>query len=700
MSPRTLLLGILLVAVVLLAHLPVPSGEFVYDDITIVKENERIRSFANIPRILTTKYWPEEIKAGLYRPVTLTTFVFDYHLWGLRPWGFRIVNLLLHLLNVALVFLLIRRIGFAAPAAYLGALLFGVHPVHAEAVTAVVGRAELLATTFVLAAFLIFLCYRRSHRIACIAGIGACFLLGLLSKELAVCLPLFLLAWDFLFSREKVRFPITLRWIAPHATVWVLLLLYLPVRIVVIGALGPLDRNTAFYGEPLIDRWGTMLGVLFEYVFIFLFPVNLAADFPYLPGRVPGLDLRAVLGVVVLVGLLYLAFRRRGGLGAAAAIFLLGLAPVSNVVIPTGIVKAARLLYLPSVGLAAMGGWLLWLAWSRPARRPLILAVVLLLGALNAKTATYWLNNEVLWRRTLEISKESVRGLYNLGAILATRGEDDEAEALWIRARSIDEGDTGLPVALGRLYLRQERWEEADASFRAALDLDPPDSRAVDAILGLAEVFLRTDRPREAEEQIREALQIPTGSAAAYFALAMVFAEGGDWARMEEHLRMALVMDPDLPRARVQLGFCLYRTGRPVEALREYEAAEPTLGGPDLADLRVKMGNSLFLIGRREAAAERFREATEIDPASGPAWNNLGGILFAMDRNEEARQAYLRARAILPERTRVTLRLGEIALRLGNKEEARRHLREVIETAGPGEDPLRAQARALLKTVE
>ena len=675
--------------------------EFVYDDITIVKENPRIRSFGKIPQIFGEKYWPAEIEAGLYRPLTLTTFAIDYQIWGLRPWGYRLVNLLIHLGNTLLVLVLLGRIGFARPAAFLGALLFGIHPIHAEVVTSVVGRTDLMATFFVCTALLLFIRHRESGGTPSLVGLGICFLAGLLSKEAAICLPLLFVAWDFFGRRSEPATPVTKPWLTPYLVLAAVLAVYLPVRFGIIGAMGPRDGNTVFHGDPVLARWGTMLGVLFDYLKMFLFPVNLAADFPYHPGQVPGFDLRALLGAGVLVTLLVGAFRLPGRFGFAIAIFLLALAPVSNVVITTGIVKAVRLLYLPSIGLSALGGWALWRASLRgDAARALLALGIILLMALNVRTTTTWLDNETLWRRTLRISPDSAKGLYNLGALLTRRGEMGEAERLWLRARRIDPRDSGLPVALGRLYLQQERLGEAEESFTTALSLGPPRRRAIDAMLGLAEVFAATGEPERAERQIRELLKGYPDSPGAHFALGMHHATGGRWREAEAPFRQAVGLDGALVKPRIQLGLCLYRQDRPQDALREYHAALNLVEGPEQSEILVKMGDCQMRLGETDEAADLYGAATLRDPENGPGWNNLGLAYLTLGEDEEAREAYLRAKTLLPDWMAIPLRLGEIALRLGEKGEARRFFEEVLASPRPEDSPLREEARRLLDSLK
>ena len=164
-----------LAAVCALVNSPALGPGFIHDDHPIIEQNERLRGLGRLPQIVTTGYWPPAEAAGppLYRPLTLLSFALNQAAGGLRPFGFRLVNLLLHALNTVLVLHLAARLlsgpagrapGAPRPldAPLLAGLLFAAHPVHTEALGEVVGRAELLGAAGVLGSVLAFLIGREA----------------------------------------------------------------------------------------------------------------------------------------------------------------------------------------------------------------------------------------------------------------------------------------------------------------------------------------------------------------------------------------------------------------------------------------------------------------------------------------------------------------------------------------------------------
>src|SRR5579871_1454709 len=174
------------------------QGQFIYDDKQIIVKNPLIRKLDQIPLLFGTSYWgmnigqPKEFKGGLYRPLTMTTFALNYRAGALNPRGYHLVNLLLHTGVSLLLWLLCWRLGLGPITAGSAALLFAVLPVHTEAVSNIVGRAEILSAFFVLLSWI--LVARHPTKSLVVLG-AACFVLALLSKENAAAfLPILLLS--------------------------------------------------------------------------------------------------------------------------------------------------------------------------------------------------------------------------------------------------------------------------------------------------------------------------------------------------------------------------------------------------------------------------------------------------------------------------------------------------------------------------
>ncbi|TAK08083.1 hypothetical protein EPO44_03070, partial [bacterium] len=170
---------------------------FVWNDWTLIIENFLIKDWRNLPEIFTSAFWKPLVgePSQIYRPLLSLSFMADFAVWGLNPWGYHLTNTLFHILNSILIYFLARVYVPAIPA-LMATLLFAVHPIHTEAVTYISGRGELIMTFFLLSGVLVFLkSEKRTSWLFYLVSLPL-FFFALLTKETAVIFPLLLLAAD------------------------------------------------------------------------------------------------------------------------------------------------------------------------------------------------------------------------------------------------------------------------------------------------------------------------------------------------------------------------------------------------------------------------------------------------------------------------------------------------------------------------
>src|SRR5690349_5582902 len=176
MRKRLRMLALVVVALAALPYINALKNEFVLDDIAIVVEDPLIRDVGNFGQIFTTNYCGTGssdaaiIDSGLYRPLTVFSYAVDYGAWKLDPVGYHAVNVVLHAIASVLLFFVALEILASPIAAAATAAVFAVHPMHTEAVTSIVGRAELLAAHFFIAAF--WFARSRAHEESNVASVG------------------------------------------------------------------------------------------------------------------------------------------------------------------------------------------------------------------------------------------------------------------------------------------------------------------------------------------------------------------------------------------------------------------------------------------------------------------------------------------------------------------------------------------------
>ncbi len=453
---------------------------FAYDDLLVIVDNTRVTTLSPPWVYLGQSYWPG---GGLYRPLAVWLLAVLWHLGGGSAWLFHAVNIGLHALVTWLVYLLARR---TLPQAWAGfaAMLFAVHPVHVEAVANVVGMSELLCTGLVLGAVLL---AQRGMRSGFTAGLrlGVIGLatLAALSKEQGFVTPALLLLTAGLLGPGPGAS--TVRRVAPvvGALIVLLLALMLP-RAAVLGGFTGHDPVAPLQGLTPWARVLVSLGTVPEWVRLLIWPARLSFDYSP-PGFLVASTISAIhlLAGLILMACFALAWacRERAPtvtLGIAwAAIALL---PISNLILPTGVLLAERTLYLASVGavLAIAGvGDLVWRQWPSGAVRLVLVtatvAAVLASAGWSAARAGIWRDNEALFSQVDVEATNSYRAHRLRATHLDRQGRLEEAEREYRRSIALWGHDPKAFEDLAILLQRQARDEEAAEVLLAGLEVAP-----------------------------------------------------------------------------------------------------------------------------------------------------------------------------------------------------------------------------------
>ncbi len=423
-------------------------NHFALDDNQIVQFNKLVLHFSGVWRAFVSPYWPL-VGGGMYRPLPLASYAIDWQLGG-AAWWFHAVNVAWHAgASVAVAWLARRWSGERAALA--AGLVFAVHPVHVEAVANIVGRAEVMAALFVLLAVYAALAHDNLWWSA--AALAA----GLLSKENAVVAPA-LIVWGWIMglaprpSRGRT---------AAYAAVWVALgLAYVVARWGVLGHELVGRPAPVFFGASPVAVRLTAVAALADVARLLVFPLTLRVD--YSPAErtlvTTPLDSRFALGLLCVAAwsaLLWITWRRGRrveafGLGwIAIAVF-----PVSNLLVPIGVLVAERALYIPSAGLAlAAGAWLKDLDTRRLA--VVLGALVVVGGVRSALRIPVWYDTQSMIMSELEDSPRSFAGPAHMVVTYLTGHQPAKALEAYRRATEI------YDVTLPWLYV-----QGAEAAFQ------------------------------------------------------------------------------------------------------------------------------------------------------------------------------------------------------------------------------------------
>jgi Flp pilus assembly protein TadD len=548
------LVALVLVAATLLLYWPVGRCGFVYDDLTFILGEPRLKQGVGLAGIS----WAfTAVHAANWYPLTLISHLLDVQLFGLLPRGPHLVNLLLHAANTLLLFLVLRGTTGATARSGLVAALFAVHPLHVESVAWVSERKDVLSALFWLLAMLAYACYARRPRLPRYLLVCLFLSLGLLSKPMVVTLPFALLLFDF-WPLGRVNPRRCLPESAPSG-LRAAGLLRLALEKLPLLALAAASGIVTFLAQrhggavasmaqyPLPLRLGNAVVAYGRYLLKTVWPGALEVFYPYPLHGVPAWQiLLAGSALAVLSAACVRAARRAPYLFTGWFWFVGTLVPVIGLVQVGSQAMADRYTYVPHIGLFVAVVWgASALAGRGPGRRMIAAAVavvvVMALSVVARQQLAVWTTNKALFAHAVRIDPGNWVAQTELGLILAEEGKIGEGIRHYAAALLANPGSAyahfNLGVALGTLG----RDAEAETHYRQALALPPA---LAEAHHNLGVILLRRGRTGEALSHFSAAVNTKPELADAHFALGTIFLDQGSAGAAVDHFRRAALLRP------------------------------------------------------------------------------------------------------------------------------------------------------------
>ena len=625
------LAGAALCLLVAVSYFPALAAGFVWDDVILTRAAP-LHTWSGLAQIWFAPRGLIQDEAH-YWPLLYTLFWLEHKLWGLAPLGYHLVNLLLHTGVVLLLWRLLRRLG--VPGAWFAAAVFAVHPLHVESVAWVIGRKDILATVFYLSSVLAYIrCTEmpRGRRGGPYLLAVALFVLGLLSKSIAITLPVALLLWHW-WRYGRVTLADGSR--------------TLPFFLVGLGiGLADYAYSTSLesvaFAYTLLERGLIAAHALAFYAGKLLWPVGLIGIYPHWePGVGDALAWGGAAGFAAVVAVLW-CWRRQLGRGPLAGVlfFAVALSPVLGFV-DFGYMQFAfvadRYQYLGGIGLIAVvagaagracqrGLGMLSAHRTRPARLAIgavgaaILAVA---GLLTWNHAGIYRDPGTFFTHVIAHNPQARGAHHNLGLYLQAEGRYAEAHAAFQTALEREPDDPDTLNNIGALLLKQDRHEEAIARLRAVLRLNPQHPEAMKnlarALGGIGVLLSNQGRQEDAIARFRAALQLDPQYQTAMNNLATLLSSTGALlsyrGQHEEALARfheALKLNPQHQDALRNLAEVRMIQRRYAEGLA---AAQQVIARyPDDAQAHHLAGFGLFHLNRQAEALQHYDRALALDP--------------------------------------------------------------------------------------
>jgi tetratricopeptide (TPR) repeat protein len=572
--PKTVLLAALLVVTTAAVFSPVLRLDFLdWDDRGAVQRNPDF----NPPTLDSLGHYWTGTHLQFYVPVTYTTWWLVAHVAGttgasgvhtLDPGPFHAINLLAHVCNAVLVFVILRKLVRRDGPAWFGAAVFALHPIQVEPVAWVSSMYSSLSGSFALLATWQYLAFSDrwfgpadKHEPALanqkkvprawlhFAAAGACYALALLTKPTILLLPVIWVVLDVGLRRRP------LREVAVPAGA-LLLAMAPPIAIVTRTAQPGSLTYSPLWLRPLVAG-----DTLAFYVGKIVYPRWLLPDYGrsprWLEQHRPWVFLTWLAPAALLVAGLALWRRTRWPfvvvlVFVVALVPMLGLAPFDYQRYST---VADRYVYFAMVAPAMLAGWAISRASAGAGARVASIAgslVVVLLAVLSSLQVMHWSDSRTLFEHELRGNPRSLLAHSVFGYFKAAENKPDEALAEYREALKANPGDPRVLYDMGNVYLRTRRWEDAIACYKEAAITNPYEDQLFS---NMAIAYAQSGRGEEATQALLHALELNPRNADAHLNLAIVLVGHGDLAGAREHYEAVIRLNGNVAAAQRGLSY-------------------------------------------------------------------------------------------------------------------------------------------------
>ncbi|HSV43584.1 MAG TPA: tetratricopeptide repeat protein [Candidatus Bathyarchaeia archaeon] len=568
---KTIFLIAILLGIVFVVFSPCLKGSFLYwDDQTHLVNNIDVRSFnwEGIKNIFSHEVQKTHI------PFAVLSYALEFHFAGMNPFVYHLDNLLLHLFNVLLVFVLARQFGLSFLASCCSALIFGIHLTSVEPVAWVASRKDVLYAFFYLLALIAYVRFltkedRRYYWLSILAAV-----LSILSKPMGLSLPLVLFIFDWYWRRRAS---------------WMMVLEKIPYFVLIIPIAWLTYRYHARLPVPSLGE-----GIL-TWIWCFVFYVRkFVWPFPCVPiYQMPAAFSNAeffasVLVFLLLIGLVIYLRRNRMLVFAAAfyvvsIFYLLRFDRVADLQ-----VVADRFLYLSKLGFCFLAGIGLERLFHFMKTRDRIFSITvyglcamlfMVFGWSAHAQCKLWSDEERLWEYTMRLFPSSV--------VYQKRGDH---------------------------YYFQQRYDKAMMMYAEALRLDPTN---YEGMLNMATIFSINQKQQEAINILNEIIQMVPDYAPAYMNRGLVFMDMKNLDLALADANEAIRLDVKFANAYMNRGTIYLRMNQKEKAINEYDQAIRL--NPFLASAYYNRGLAWARLGNTKAAQQDFRKAIQLNPSDDQA---------------------------------------------------------------------------------
>jgi len=545
---------------------------FVWDDDSLILENSLVRSWDNFLEFFRRDlHRVGDNKANFYRPLQAITFCLDYSIGKLDPAKYHFTNIFLHFsvaLNIYLFILLISKNPLIS---FWSALLFAVHPLHTQAVTYISGRADPLAALFIFLSLNLYIYSQKKEKNLFFFFSLCCFILSLLSKEIALVLPFLIILCDLILWPDK--FKKNIKYYLSYGGIWAIYII-LRLTLLKFQTTAPPEFTLSF-----VYRILTATKALSQYTILLFAPVHLHMERVFYPVT----SFWNHWGILTIVfSILYCAllkplFKSHKIILFGSLWFLLTIFPLLNLLRPLNAFFAEHWLYIPSVGFFLVLSLTIHKIFIEPKKIMLtiigwllISGSIIFFSTLTIIRNPVWKSNISLYQDVLKYNKNSARVYNNLGNAYAKTGEQKKAFSCYKKALQIAPNFVETHNNLGILYKNQGNYDQALAEYTIVKNLDP---NYITVYHNLGVLYNIMGRYSLAIQSYQEGIKKNPRNSFAYSNLSHVYINTGLYRLSIEACEEAIRLDPSNGVAYNNMGVAYLRLKSYDKALACFEQA-------------------------------------------------------------------------------------------------------------------------------
>ena len=634
-----------------------------FDDNIYVSDNKVVQQGISRDNLIWAFAMDKADENTYWHPLTWLSHMLDCELFGLNAGAHHLVNLIIHIINLTLLFLTLNLMTGAPWRSGFVAALFALHPINVDSVAWIAERKNLLSTTFWMLTILAYIRYARKPDISRYIMVFCPLALGLLAKPMLATLPCVLLLLDFwplgridlgqtFTARHRDASPM----FQPESIARLVMekIPFLVLAIVAIAlSVASLQVNNQMLdasAAPMHLRIENAIVSYVAYLWKMVWPTRLAVFYPF-PKFVPLWQSIGAAIFLIYVSVQVFANARKSPWLVTGWFWYLGtLLPVIGLV-QGGLwpALADRWAYVPFIGIFIIIAWIVpkRISTDHHLKKTTIAitaaAFLCILSVLTWRQAGYWENSKKLFEHALKVTSGNYAAHNNLGNVFFWQDGFEEAVYHLTQAIKIKPDYAEAHYNLGNALSKQGKTDKAIQCFLQALTLSP---NYADAHNNLGNVLFKQGKIDEAIQRFRRALALNPDLADAHNNLGNAFFRQGKTGEAFQCFQRALDLNPDHIEAQNNMANALMQNGDIQATIKYFQAILNKQ--PDHVEANINIGTALARLGRIDEAITHYRTALNIAPSNPEAHNNLGVLLAQKNMFPEAIEHFQRAVVLRP----------------------------------------------------